>query len=150
MKNILPCLVAGALLASCMLFDDERPNVSMVADVNNLTLSTDDTLVITRAVTNTGTSDLWLNATPDAFELTSAGGGAGCVDGSLALRTLELVRVPADSGIVIERRYPLAGRLNCGAGNYFIALVAHLRTREGANDSYTLRTSSSPFVLTVP
>jgi hypothetical protein len=151
MKSILPLLAAGSLLASCLLFDDrERPNAVMVADVNGLSLTTDDTLVVTRLLTNTGASDLWINATPDAFDMASSSGAPACVDPSLAQRALELVHLPTDSSIILERRYPLSERTNCTVGFYTISLVSHFRRSETGDDSFSLRTPTSGFELTAP
>ena len=150
MKRMAGFVIGAFVLVSCLDVDD-RPVMSMVASANGLTLTTQDTLVISRAVTNGGRNDMWLHVTADAFEMTASNGGRVC-DASmvLALFATQVVRVPTGQGIVDERRFPLSQLANCAPGTYAINFVAHFRETESANDSFTLRTSPSQFQLNAP
>lgn len=150
MKTTACALGLALALVSCLDIED-RPALSMLGEVNSLALTTEDTLVITRAVTNSGRNDMWLNAAADAYEMTASGGARVCdAAAMLALTAPENVRVPAGQGVVDQRKFPLADLPNCAPGTYAIAFVAHFRESEDAPDSFTLRTSSSTFVLTAP
>ena len=150
MKRMAGFVIGAFILASCLDVDD-RPVMSMVASANNLTLTTQDTLVISRAITNGGRDDMWLHVNADAFEMTASNGTRVC-DASmvLALFSTQTVRVPTGQGIVDERRFPLSQLSNCAPGTYAISFVAHFRETESSNDSFTLRTSPSQFQLNAP
>ena len=150
MKKMAYALGVAMAVASCLDVDD-RPVLSMLGEANSLTLTTADTLVITRAVTNSGRNDMWLNAAADAFEMTAPGGARVCdASAMLALTAPENVRVPAGQGIVDQRKFALSALPNCAPGNYFLVFVAHFRESEDAPDSFTLRTSSAAFQVTAP
>jgi hypothetical protein len=150
MKRMACALGVTMALVSCLDIDD-RPVLSLLAEANSLTLTTADTLVITRAVTNSGRNDIWLNAAADAFEMTTSGGARVCdASAMLALTAPENVRVPAGQGIVDQRKFALSALPDCAPGNYFLAFVAHFRESEDAPDSFTLRTSSTAFQVTAP
>ena len=144
---VLACVMT---LASCLDVEN-RPVLSMLGNANSLTLATDDTLVIIRAITNGGRNDMWLNASAPAFEMTNAGGAAVCDPSALlALLAPDPVRVPAGQGVVDERRFPIEDLPNCTPGNYSLIFVGHFRESESSADNFTLRTSSSPFTLQAP
>jgi len=150
MTKIAWVLGVALALASCLDVED-RPALSMLGNINSLALTTEDTLIITRAITNAGQAEMWLNAAADAFEMTTTGGARVCdASAMLALSAPENVRIPAGQGVVDERRFALSELPNCTAGSYAIAFVAHFRESEDAPDSFTLRTSSSTFTLTAP
>ena len=145
------CVVIGAfVLVSCLDVDD-RPVMSMLASANSVTLTTEDTLIISRGITNSGRNDMWLHVSADAFEMTASNGQRVC-DAStvLALIMTQTVRVPAGHGITDERRFPLSQLNNCAPGTYALTFVGHFRESESANDSFTLRTASTPFQLSAP
>ena len=101
MKKIAYGLGLAIALVSCLDVED-RPVLSMLTEANSLTLTTADTLVITRAVTNSGRNDVWLNAAADAYEMTASGGTRVCdASAMLALTAPENVRIPAGQGIVV-------------------------------------------------
>ena len=150
MKKMACALGVAMALVSCLDVDD-RPVLSMLGEANSLTLTTEDTLVITRAVTNAGRNDIWLNAAADAFEMTASGGARVCdASAMLALTAPENVRVPAGQGIVDQRKFAMSALPNCAPGNYFLVFVAHFRESEDAPDSFTLRTSSAAFQVIAP
>jgi hypothetical protein len=150
MKKIAYGLGLAIALVSCLDVED-RPVLSMLTEANSLTLTTADTLVITRAVTNSGRNDVWLNAAADAYEMTASGGTRVCdASAMLALTAPENVRIPAGQGIVDQRKFALSELPNCVPGNYFLVFVAHFRESEDAPDTFTLRTSSTTFQLTAP
>ncbi|HYC51880.1 MAG TPA: hypothetical protein VEB19_12280 [Gemmatimonadaceae bacterium] len=148
MKRPAVALLASALVVVSCLNVEDRPALSLLANANALTLTTDDTLVIFRAITNSGKNDMWLNAAADAFEMTNANGTKVCdASAILALAAPDLVRVPTGQGVVNERKFALSDLPNCAPGNYSLVFVAHFRPSETAADNFTLRTSSAPFAL---
>jgi hypothetical protein len=145
------CVVIGACVIASCLDVENRPVLSMTASANQLTLTTQDTLVISRVVTNGGREDMWLHVTADAFEMTASNGSRVC-DASmvLALFSTQVVRVPSGQGVADERRFPLSQLSNCAPGTYALNFVAHFRETEAADDTFTLRTSPATFQLNAP
>jgi hypothetical protein len=145
------CVVIGACVVASCLDVDNRPVLSMVANANHLTLTTQDTLVISRGITNGGREDMWLHVSADAFEMTASNGSRVC-DASmvLALISTQVVRVPSGQGIADERRFPMSQLTNCEPGTYSLIFVGHFRETEAADDSFTLRTSPTTFQLNAP
>lgn len=149
MKTLWTFVVVAIVVVSCRTSDNER-NAQMIVEVNSLALSTDDTLVIARSVTNTDDDALWLNLTVHAFEMTNAQGQAACVDGTLDLTTPELVRLSPLTPYNDEKRYALADLQNCAPGLHSIVITATLRRTEEGPDSFTLRSQPSGFEITAP
>lgn len=127
------------------------PSVLMVAQVNSLSLSTADTLVVTRALTNNGGNDVWVNVTAPAYEMKNASGQPACdVSTSFALIAVELVRVQPDSTLLDERKYALEDYGNCTPGSYTMSVVATIHSRPEGGEKSTLRTPPSSFTITAP
>lgn len=144
------CAVAFVLV-SCGL-GEERANAIMVAEVSSLALTTNDTLVITRALTNSGSDAIWLDGTAPGYSMTNPTGQPVCaVDMTLANTALELIHIPRDSAVVIERSYVLANMSDCQPGTYQIGVVALFHRNDSGNGpTFSLRTNTVAFVLSAP
>jgi len=151
MRHCYSLCAVAFVLVSCGL-GEERANAIMTAEVSSLALTTNDTLVITRALTNSGSDAIWLNATAPGYSMTNATGQSVCfVDMTLALTVLELIRILPDSGLVIERSYVLANMSDCQPGTYQIGVVALFHRNDSGNGpTFSLRTNTVPFVLSAP
>ena len=147
-KSFWRAAALAGVLTACQTHD--RPNINMIAEVNALTMTTADTLVVTRALSNFGANDTWLIANAPAFEMLNAQQQQACVDGTLDVEAPELVRIMPDSTIIDTRSYALEDLQNCAAGSYSISLVAPFRTAVEGGEHFTIRTSPATFVLTSP
>jgi hypothetical protein len=143
--------VVAATLAVAACDTHSRPSIQMLAEVNSLSLSTAETLVVTRALINNGANDVWVNVSAASFEMKDASGQPACHTlSALALVALELVRLQPDSTLLDERKYALEDKENCGPGSYSLAVVASVQTQPEGGESITLRTPPSAFTITAP
>ena len=149
MKAAMSLAMAALALSACDTSD--RPSVGMIAEVNSLTLSTADTLVVSRALTNSGGNDVWLNVTMPAFDMRDAAGQSACLaEVAPAVTVVELVRIQPDSTFLDVREYPLEGRQNCAPGVYSITIVSVVQTRQDGGETVTVRTPPAQITITAP
>ena len=149
MKVAMSFTLAALALSGCRTSD--RPSVGMIAEVNALTLSTADTLVVSRALTNNGGNDVWLNVSAPAYEMRDATGQSAChVVVAPAVTVVELVRIQPDSTLLDVREYPLEGRQNCAPGVYSISVVSVFQTRQEGGETITVRTPPAQITITAP
>lgn len=149
MKVAMSLALAALALSGCITSD--RPNIGMIAELNALTLSTADTLVVSRALTNTGGNDVWLNLTLPAYDMRDAAGQSAChVVVAPAVTVVELVRIQPDSTFLDVREYPLEGRQNCAPGVYSISIVSVFQTRQEGGETFSLRTPPARITITEP
>lgn len=149
MKGVPLFCLAALALSGCRTTD--RPSVGMIAEVNALTLSTADTLVVSRALTNNGGNDIWLNVSAPAYDMRDAAGQSAChLVVVPAVTVVELVRIQPDSTLLDVREYPLEGRQNCAPGTYSISVVSELQTRQEGGESITVRTPPAQITITEP
>lgn len=151
MKHLSFLCAIAFVVVSCGV-DEGRPSASMAVEVSALSLSTNDTLVLTRALANSGRQTLWLNATAHGYAMRNGAGQPVCaVDTTVTNAPLELVRILPDSAVVVEHSYALANMADCVPGTYQIEFHAFLHKNDSATDApFTLRTGASTFVLTAP
>lgn len=149
MKIVMSLVLAALGLSACTTSD--RPSVAMIAEINALTLSTADTLVVSRALINNGGNDVWLNVSAPAYDMRDAEGQSAChVVVAPAVTVVELVRIQPDSTLLDVREYPLEGRENCTPGVYTITIVSVFQTRQEGGETITLRTSPTQMTITAP
>ncbi len=151
MKHLFFLCAIALVVVSCGV-DEGRPNAFMAVEVSALSLSTNDTLVLTRALSNAGRQTLWLNGTAHGYAMRNGAGQEVCTQvTTVPAEPLEMIRILPDSVVVVERSYPLADMAACDPGTYLIEFFAVLHKNDAGTDPpFTLRTGASTFVLTAP
>src|SRR5213592_2025135 len=115
-SRIARVLTLAAGMLGCGLFEPKTSSVTMAVEIPATTLTTNDTLVVRRAVFNLGTKSLWLDVSviDGGYNMVNSAGVAACfVDFPTANTTgFETLRIPPDSTAEVERRFPVANLTN--------------------------------------
>lgn len=133
--------LSAGLCLSVLLACADQPEirVRLTSSVPQLSLTTNDTLVIERTIHNDGVDTVWLGISggSPAFTAMRDDGSPSCHLGSTTT-VLGLLPIPGRSSVTNRRSYPVRYLHNCGPGAHRVRVEAAIGSSMYGDDGVVL------------